>query len=296
VQIADAAARSHVRVKLLLTEEHTRQVTAEVAEAIRYTAQALGTRPAPAGWVADRARRHAETRGWWPLDFWDDIDNDSDPEPVPDGVDEIAVMHALAGDMRLYWKRRSLGRPEVRLVDATGSMRILRALTLNGWDLKTQAALSGVDWNTLQRIRADGRGRVFPGHAAAISAMAKTLGYREGPSGRARRAAQARGWVSLLAWDEDTIDDPQACPNLGSKGREYRSFDHVCVDQALAGARSWDELTKQERQHVVRRLVEQRFWSDARIAEWLHTTDRTVLRTRKAAGIKAVPMSQLDAA
>lgn len=114
VQVADAAARSHVRVKLLFTLEHTRQVTAEIAEAIRYTAQVLGGQPRPAGWVADRARRYAEKRGWWPLDFWDDIDNDPEPGPVEDGVDGIAVMHAVAGDM--YWDQ--LGPQEKRLVVA----------------------------------------------------------------------------------------------------------------------------------------------------------------------------------
>jgi hypothetical protein len=138
VQIADAAARSHVRVKLLLTEEHTRQVTAEVAEAIRYTAQALGTRPAPAGWVADRARRHAETRGWWPLDFWDDIDNDPDPEPVPDGVDEIAVMHALAGDM--HWQQ--LGPLERRTVVA--EMR-QRGISISDIAVRLRGSLGSVN-------------------------------------------------------------------------------------------------------------------------------------------------------
>lgn len=113
-QIAVTAGRSHVRVKLLYLPDHTREVTIEVAQAIRSAVGILGRQPAPRGTYATRVRRYAEKAGWWPLDAWNCIDTD----PEPSTVDEITVMHAVAGYLR--WDQ--LTEQDQRLVvqDLTG--------------------------------------------------------------------------------------------------------------------------------------------------------------------------------
>jgi hypothetical protein len=116
------------RIKELYWQDRPR-VRVETERAVRKAVEILGAQPEPRGWQADRMRNTAEKRGWWPLDFWDDIDNDSDPEPVPDGVDEIAVMHALAGDM--HWQQ--LGPLERRTVVAEMRQRGISISDIAVW-------------------------------------------------------------------------------------------------------------------------------------------------------------------
>lgn len=103
-QIGNAigCARNNV-VKLCRTE----QVTVEMAQAVR-AVEWMATVPPPAGRSATYASRHAAKAGWWPLDAW--FNPDTDPEPST--VDEITVMHAVAGYLR--WDQ--LGEQEQRLV------------------------------------------------------------------------------------------------------------------------------------------------------------------------------------
>jgi hypothetical protein len=73
--------------------------------------------PPPTGAHAKRAQTLAAKHGWRPIDAWFDIDND----PEPSTVDDIAVMHAVAGDLR--WDQ--LDEPEQHLV--------VMELTGRGW-------------------------------------------------------------------------------------------------------------------------------------------------------------------
>lgn len=132
--------------------------------------------------------------------------------------------------------------------------------------------------------------------AAKVEVLYQDLAFRPGSSAATQSRAKMLGYQSAMAWDD--IDDPNEKPWVEAEGASRRSeFDHVCVSEALAGRRVWKDLTRDERHHVVRRLAEQRFWSDMRIAAYLGTTDRTIIRIRQRVGIAAVPVSrQLDAA
>ena len=63
--------------------------------------------------ASNRARAYAERRGWLPPLAWDDIDNDPEPDESSwhcddEGIDEIAVERAVAGDgLRLEHLNRS---------------------------------------------------------------------------------------------------------------------------------------------------------------------------------------------
>ncbi len=96
---------------------HRTVVTAALALTVAEVCQVLMTGMPPSGRPAVRARTIARNRGWWPLDAWFDIDADPDPSTV----DEITVMHAVAG----YFRWGQLGEQEQHLV--------VGELTGRGW-------------------------------------------------------------------------------------------------------------------------------------------------------------------
>lgn len=62
-----------------------------------------------------------------------------------------------------------------------------------------------------------------------VAALFDRLQLAPGPSGRARADAVGRGWAAPLAWDEDTIDDPDAEP-VGVPPRGYRRCNRTPAD------------------------------------------------------------------
>ena len=86
-----------------------------------------------------------------------------------------------------------------------------------------------------------------------------------------------------LAWDEHTIDDPQASPRRadGPVG-----VDPVAVARACSGELPAERLNCVERVAAIRQLAAAGC-SDAEIGRRLHIADRTALRLRSANGIPA---------
>lgn len=134
-------------------------------------------------------------------------------------------------------------------VNATGTRRRTQALIAIGWSLSEQA----------RRV-----GRTVSNHKYVLTAptvqlrTAQTVAalYDElsattpvpGPSAtRARRWAQREGWAPPLAWDDDTIDDPDARPDLGDTDTDL--IDEVAIERALEGERI--RLTDAELEHAV---------------------------------------------
>lgn len=102
-------------------------------------------------------------------------------------------------------------------IDATGTKRRIQALVAIGWSNAEQARRLGVTRQSHSRIH--GMTHVTAGLARTIRRLYDELSMTPAPDGysavMARREAARRGWVSPLAWDDATIDDPNATPDLG---------------------------------------------------------------------------------
>jgi transcriptional regulator with XRE-family HTH domain len=108
-------------------------------------------------------------------------------------------------------------------VSALGSVRRLQALVAAGWPQAHLAQEVGIaERNMSALLRSD---RVYAGTARTIRDVfgalwnADPVGHGATPGGinRSRRRAAANGWAPPAAWDDDTIDDPQAHPDWTGK-------------------------------------------------------------------------------
>ncbi|MDM4721135.1 hypothetical protein QTQ03_16580 [Micromonospora sp. WMMA1363] len=142
--------------------------------------------------------------------------------------------------------------PKPHVVDATGARRRLQALGAIGWDQSTLGPRIGWQVGAINLIVRGRRTRIEQATNERIHQMYEELSATPAPDGYAskvaRRAAQRNGWVPPLAWDDDTIDDPHAQPNLGDPTGDL--VDEVAVRRALAGDRI--RLTPAEKVHAFR--------------------------------------------
>jgi transcriptional regulator with XRE-family HTH domain len=102
-------------------------------------------------------------------------------------------------------------------IDATGSLRRLRALHAIGWTQTEIARRIGWTLANLNRYFISDPDRINRSTAVGIARVFNELQLTPGPSDRARRHARKHGWAPPLAWDEDAIDDPAAKPDIGQR-------------------------------------------------------------------------------
>ena len=100
-------------------------------------------------------------------------------------------------------------------IDSTGSLRRLRALQAIGWTQTEIARRIGWTVANINRYFISDPDRINRSTAVTIAKVFNELQLIPGPSDRSRRHAKAKGWPPPLAWDEDTIDDPAATPDIG---------------------------------------------------------------------------------
>jgi hypothetical protein len=107
------------------------------------------------------------------------------------------------------------------VIDATGYNRRLQALVALGYPHAFLAAQLGIQPSNFHLSRP----RVLALHHRAARALYDQLwnqnplagGVSAHSANRALNYAQRHQWAPPLAWDDDTIDDPAATPNLGEK-------------------------------------------------------------------------------
>lgn len=104
--------------------------------------------------------------------------------------------------------------PDYLPVDATGTIRRLRALSIGGHRLKDIAAEAGHMPGALSKILNGHAQHVRGTTANDIARVYKAWKDRPGPSKRERLRAEREGWHGPLAWDD--IDDPNEQPNGGT--------------------------------------------------------------------------------
>lgn len=190
------------------------------------------------------------------------------------GCHDSCCRAAIAHYMREGRALRSKGG---RTIPAIGAQRRIRALMRLGWTSKDIAHAAGwANRNQVDRILNGQKGKPTSYLERATDQATRTaydkLSMRlpAMTPGRARTRALAtrRAWPSCLAWDDETIDDPNARPAGMQKKQTCRhrdEIDEVAVIRAARGDRSIT-LTKAERAEVSRRLREAG-WSFARIEE-----------------------------
>jgi len=120
-------------------------------------------------------------------------------------------------------------------VDATGTRRRLRALVAAGWPNVTLAAEMGYPKAVFSCLLADGQGLVAAVTARRVQELFTRLQLATPPDIAALRRSRLRGcrhgWPPPLAWDEDSIDDPDTQPHVG--GRE--DFADIVADHRYLG-------------------------------------------------------------
>ncbi len=98
-------------------------------------------------------------------------------------------------------------------VDATGSARRIRALAVNGWPSRNLAKQLGHKHPaTIQDIASGKTPTIRLRTKDAIRGLYEDLWDQAGPSVRAASIAKAKGWLPPLAWDDESIDDPDYQP------------------------------------------------------------------------------------
>lgn len=109
-------------------------------------------------------------------------------------------------------------------VNAVGPRRRVHALVALGWSMQQCADRLGIARRQLQDVLLVGD-QVSARTARAIRDLYDALCWSTPPTStrwqrsavtRSRALARARGWAPPLAWDDDSIDDPAAVPDLGA--------------------------------------------------------------------------------
>ena len=174
------------------------------------------------------------------------------------------------------------------IVDGTGTRRRLQALVTLGWTVQRLADHHGSDRQALDAALQ--QRPVQAKTARAVRALYDELwdtpptaangGQARGITLAKRRAAE-QSWAPPLAWDDDTIDDPDALPAAAGE-HDDDGVDEVAIERAMTGERV--QLSRSERWVAVQRLVAQGL-SDAVIAKRLRCAERTVVRDRQELGL-----------
>lgn len=97
-------------------------------------------------------------------------------------------------------------------VDATGSIRQVRALMAIGREANEIKAATGLAHNIISRLVNGHAEHVFRGTAAAIGDAYERMCMTPGTSARSRNRAAREGWAPPLAWEGLDMSSPDARP------------------------------------------------------------------------------------
>lgn len=99
------------------------------------------------------------------------------------------------------------------LITAVGTQRRLRALVALGHTQEQICVHLGIEPNAFSRVMLH-QSTVTAQFARRVAAVYQQLQMQPGPSLHARRRAAEAGWPPPLAWDDETIDFPDAQPHI----------------------------------------------------------------------------------
>jgi len=146
-------------------------------------------------------------------------------------------------------------------VPTTGPSRRLQALATLGWTVQALADHAGVDRQVLDGLLPGRRTHTTARTARTVRDLYDELWntprptrspHEEASAARARRRAQDQGWAPPMAWDDDTIDDPNAKPlhdvdipaEARTPGRPPRTVDLDEFVHLITGGTHADEAAR----------------------------------------------------
>jgi hypothetical protein len=157
--------------------------------------------------------------------------------------------------------------PDNALIDATGTQRRIQALAVHGWSRNSVARHIGMrEDNFREAIKQE---RVTARLARRVAAAYDDLwdqdpldrGVSLNAVSRVRAAAQRAGWHGPLAWDDDTIDDPKALPQVDAPEPVASEGGNLAARWLLGEA---VVLTREARNEVLAHLFE---WTSLTVEE-----------------------------
>jgi hypothetical protein len=190
-------------------------------------------------------------------------------------------------DERVYRKRLRQGRAQPRMVPALAAMRRLQGLAVLGYSPAVIAAQCGGTRANLERVRSGANKTVLACTEARVAAFCHTVPGLplEGDASvnQVKNTAARNGWKPLLAWDDDTIDDPKALPRHRLSPQAY-VVDPIELELAISGhlPRGRDKHHPKVIRAAVRHLTDVVALTAPEIAERLRIEERTVTRVRSA--------------
>lgn len=134
-----------------------------------------------------------------------------------------------------------------RDVDATGTVRRLRALVAIGWPIAHLAKRLGMYDTALGNIARGQLEHVRATTAEAVAALYRELCCIPGPNQRVRDGARKKGWHGPIAWDD--IDDPNEQPETDGvvlvARRNKAVIDLELVARRTAEGRSAEQIAEE---------------------------------------------------
>ncbi|WP_097865861.1 hypothetical protein [Streptomyces sp. rh34] len=152
--------------------------------------------------------------------------------------------------------------PDGSRIDPTGTRRRVHALETLGFSQKFIADRLGIQNSNFARSMVVDRvtARVARGVAAQYDLLwnkrPEDFGVKQWVADRTRRMAARQGWAPPLAWDDDTIDDPTAVPQMDAPVPGFTEGDDVVARFLLGESVVLDRAAQRE---VISHLME---WSN----------------------------------
>lgn len=172
--------------------------------------------------------------------------------------------------------------PEGARIEATGTRRRIEALAVRGWSRRVVADRIGLEVTHFRKALA--RERVTVRLARQVAAVYDAWWNQDplehGVSlqsvARTRSDAARSGFYSPLAWDDDTIDDPNAVPQIDAAPAVYTEGEDVAARFLMGESVVLDDAGRRE---VITHLMEWTQHTPAEIADRLEMSPDAVSRS-----------------
>lgn len=162
---------------------------------------------------------------------------------------------ARAAEMRKYRKWRILNHGEHLRIECSGSRRRLQALLAIGYSMRDLADSLGKNRVNVAEIVNHKQDTVHRDTAAKIIRLYDEVSMIPPEVTRERKAGMTwtrkKGFVPVLAWDDDLIDDPFAIPEGLTRTQAYTWF---------WGAATMTERIEWVLEHGLRATREESYW------------------------------------